>query len=165
MSAHGSIPLATLLCISAGIAAAAELQLPGRVQRVIDGDSLVLEVRGSLYPVELADIDAPELNQPWGKTAADRLNAGLTGMFVVVRGTLSGRTVHGSVVFKDRDPALDMLYDGLAWSTVRAEAARPIIHPYNEAQDRARAARRGLWSDEGPIPPWVWRAGPARTSD
>lgn len=25
-------------------------------------------------------------------------------------------------------------------------------------QDEARAARRGLWSDAAPVPPWEWRA-------
>lgn len=26
-------------------------------------------------------------------------------------------------------------------------------------QDEAKAARRGLWFDAEPIPPWVWRKG------
>jgi endonuclease YncB( thermonuclease family) len=142
------------------ISPAADHQLPGRVLRVADGDSLVLEVGGGQYQIELAGIDAPELNQPWGPAAADRLNSSLTGAFVVVarayRGT-DGRTT-GTVVFKDRDIALDLLYDGLAWSTIETLTKTPgPAHPYTEAERRARVARRGLWSDDEPVPPWDWR--------
>lgn len=149
----------SLLIILAGLVSAAGYQLPGRVLQVIDGDSLVLEVRGSLYQVELADIDAPELNQPWGAAAADHLNATLAGMFVVVSGEVANQTVHGRVVFKGRDVALDMLRDGLAWSTVAIDPRAAFPHPYSAAQRQAHEARRGLWSDKEPIPPWAWRAG------
>jgi len=159
MSARCTIALATLLCLAGGLAAAAGLQLPGRVLRVIDGDSLVLDVRGGLYGIELADIDAPEPNQPWGETAAERLRTQLTGMFVVVSDATPGPTMRGRVLFKGRDVALDLLHDGLAWSTIPPDPQRPNAHPYNEAQDHARAARRGLWSDAEPIPPWTWRTG------
>ena len=57
------------------------------------------------------------------------------------------------------DVALDLLYDGLAWSTVTADPQAAFPHPYSAAQQQAQDARRGLWSDEGPIPPWAWRAG------
>jgi len=159
MPARCRFALATLPFLACSLALAADMQLPGRVLRVVDGDSLVLDVRGSLYRIELADIDAPELNQPWGTTAADRLNATLAGMFVVVSGEVVDQTVRGRVVFKGRDVALDLLYDGLAWSTVTVDPQAAFPHPYSAAQQQAQDARRGLWSDEGSIPPWAWRAG------
>jgi len=159
MPARCRFALATLAFLACSLALAADMQLPGRVLRVVDGDSLVLDVRGSLYRIELADIDAPELNQPWGETAAARLHARLTGMFVVVSGDATGPAMRGRVVFKGRDVALDMLYDGLAWSTVAVDPQAAFPHPYNAAQHQAQDARRGLWSDEDPIPPWEWRAG------
>jgi len=156
---------AILLCVACVPAGAAGYQLPGRVLRVIDGDSLVMDVRGSLYQVELAGIDAPELNQPWGLTAAQQLQTTLTGMFVVVDGSTRGTTIEGSVVFKGRDVALDMLYDGLAWSTIPDDQQHPAGHPYPDAQREARAAHRGLWSDPEPVAPWDWRRGHNRPVD
>lgn len=158
MSSRRYILAGLLLCATAG---AADHQLPGRVLRVVDGDSLVLEVRGGLYQVDLADIDAPELNQPWGTEASAWLNQTLTGAFVVVEGRPVGGRILGSLTFKDRDIALDLLYDGLAWSTVPAVPRQPP-HRYTEAEQQARDARRGLWSDAKPIAPWDWRTGRIR---
>jgi endonuclease YncB( thermonuclease family) len=158
-----------VLLVHTGLAGAADYQLPGRVLRVIDGDSLVLDVRGGIYQVELTGIDAPEPDQPWGEAAAYRLNATLTGVFVVVDARASAAVPHGivygSVVFKGRDVALDMLHDGLAWSTIPVDPQQTSPHPYNEAQRQAQDAHRGLWSDPDPIPPWEWRAGRARAGD
>ena len=153
--------LVALILIATGTAGAADRQLPGRVLWVIDGDSLMLDVRGSHYRIELADIDAPELNQPWGRVAADRLKHALTGSFVVVH--WSGRSdegpINGSLIFKRRDIGLELLGEGLAWCTLAApsDATRYQNHAYRDAEAAARKARRGLWSDAHPVPPWEWR--------
>ena len=141
---------------------AAGNQIPGRVLRVIDGDSLVLDVRGGLYQIDLAGIDAPELNQPWGHTAGDHLRRLLGGAFVVVDTQATrGSQLLGAIRFKDRDIGLQLIDAGLAWSLYSKEPDRggPIAtpHPYALAEREARDARRGLWSDDDPIPPWQWR--------
>ena len=137
-------------------------QLPGRVLRVIDGDTLVLDVRGSLYQVEIAGIDAPEQNQPWGPAAARELSRWVGGTFVVVDAdSVDATNVSGTIQVKRRDLGLDLVASGLAWSLFRSDrdalqpAHRP--HPYELAEQEARAAKRGLWSDEAPVPPWRWR--------
>lgn len=139
---------------------AADYQLPGRVLRIIDGDSLVLDVQGSQYRIELWGIDAPERNQPWGEAAADQLNRTLTGSFVNIRvdgGGDEGRFA-GRLMLRDRDVGLDLLYDGLAWSAVPTDGThQQAEHPYDLAQRQASVARRGLWSDDRPVPPWEWR--------
>jgi endonuclease YncB( thermonuclease family) len=129
---------------------------------IVDGDSLVLDVRGSQYRIDLWGIDAPERKQPWGKAAADRLNRTLTGRFVNVRvdgGGDDGRIV-GRVMLRGRDIGLDLLHDGLAWSAIPGDGTpQQAAHPYNLAQRQASIARRGLWSDDHPVPPWEWRDG------
>ena len=151
--------LAAVLFGVSGLSNAVDRQLPGRVLWVVDGDSLVLDVRGSHYRIELADIDAPELNQPWGQTAADWLRRSLTGSFVVVH--WSGTTAHpiqGTLFSRDRDIGLDLLHEGLAWCTLGPVTELPDQGlPYREAETTARQARRGLWQDEHVVPPWEWR--------
>ena len=44
--------------------------LPGRVVRIVDGDTIVLDVAGAQHRVRLAGIDALEKNQPWGEAPA-----------------------------------------------------------------------------------------------
>ena len=150
--------LLSLLTLSAP--SAADRLLPGRVLHVLDGDSLVLDVRGGQYRVELADIDAPELNQPWGQAARDWLEQALAGRFVVVRSSDFGRDaqIHGRLLFKKRDPGISLLYQGLAWCAPQPDSeAVTASREYLDAQKHARAARRGLWSEDSPIPPWEWR--------
>ena len=135
--------------------------LPGTVLRVLDGDSLVLDVRGSHYRIDLAGIDAPELDQPWGGAARDSLARTLTGRFVVaqpVRYGPRGR-IQGRLAFKKQDLGLNLLRSGLAWCIPQPE--KPYATRYQQhldAQTRARSARLGLWSDDSPVPPWEWRA-------
>ena len=137
----------------------ADQTLPGRVLRVVDGDRLIIDVRGSQHLVSLAGIDAPEQNQPWGAAAAQHLNTTMTGLFVVVEvwDTNRDREVTGRVALKGRDVALDLLHDGLAWSTIGLNGPHDDRHPYVQAEHQARAARRGLWSDDQRVPPWQWR--------
>lgn len=136
--------------------------LPGRVLRVVDGDTLMLDVQGGQHRISLAGIDAPESNQPWGASATGHLHRTLTGRFVVVE--LRDDTSVGGIVYKGRDVALDMLSLGLAWSTVADQrrggpGGAPPTHPYTLAEQAARDAARGLWQDPLPIPPWLWRHG------
>ena len=44
--------------------------------------------------------------------------------------------------------------DGLAWHYVRYSKDARLA----AAERDARAARRGLWADKAPVPPWEWRA-------
>jgi endonuclease YncB( thermonuclease family) len=152
--------LASLTLIASGMAVAADGHLPGRVLRVIDGDRLVVDVSGAHYQVSLRGIDAPELNQPWGDTAAAQLRRTLGGAFVVIALEQPDRRrpLIGSVQHKGRDVAADLLYDGLAWSTIAAPSTPyEAEHRYRLLQHEAREARRGLWSDSQPIAPWDWR--------
>jgi endonuclease YncB( thermonuclease family) len=141
-----------------GLSAAAERYLPGRVVHVSDGDSLVLEVGGARYRIDLAGIDAPETNQPWGGRAKQSL-AQLVGAFVVAEIPHGSETspLQARLVYKQRDIALDLVYDGLAWSLMEQRPEGAADHPYSSAEKDARAQRRGLWSDPRAIPPWNWR--------
>ena len=159
-----SFRISTLLLLISCCAAlpAADRQLPGRVIHILDGDSLMIDVRGGQYRIELEDIDAPELNQPWGQIVTDRLRRELTGRFVVLhwKKTLADGRVQGRLFLSNRDIGMDLLLDGLAWCTLGDVTEVPDQNrPYRAAEAQARMLRRGLWSDKAPVPPWEWRSG------
>lgn len=155
---HRQRAVVGLMILLPCLAWAANPSLPGRVVHVSDGDSFVLDVRGAHYRIDLAGIDAPEVNQPWG-TDATRALQRLTGAFVVaeVSGNGDAQVYQARVVHRQRDVALDLLHDGLAWSLMQSQPGDTSQHPYSAAEKQAREQRRGLWSDARPIPPWEWR--------
>lgn len=125
------------------------------VLRVKDGDSIVVSSAGRKVNVRIADMDAPELGQAYGVQARDALVSLVGGREVhleLVGGDVYRRIV-ANVYVEGRDVAAELVGQGLAWvRRAYAPAARLI-----RLEDDARAARRGLWADANPIPPWVWR--------
>ncbi len=134
----------------------------GRVVRVIDGDTI--EVLGSgnrRERVRLAGIDAPERAQPYSRHSRDALAALVAGRSVRIDGRKSdrwGRRV-GNVFVDDRDVGLAMVQAGLAWHFARFahEQAPDAALAYAQAQQLAREARIGLWAEDDPVPPWLFR--------
>jgi len=49
----------------------------------------------------------------------------------------------------------------MAWhyKAYAKEQAREDREAYASAEEKARAERRGLWSDKEPVPPWDFRHG------
>lgn len=168
MRAVAAFTLACLLGSVVTIAAASDMQhLPGQVVRVVDGDTLVLEVSGGRHRVRLAGIDAPERNQPWGEASTRELRRMVAGRHVVVDWEKKDRwkRIIGVVRLADEDVNLHMVDRGMAWHFKRyaADQSPAMREEYAAAETEAREARRGLWSDPDPIPPWEWRKrGPAR---
>jgi endonuclease YncB( thermonuclease family) len=72
---------------------------------------------------------------------------------VVVKDTdRYGRTV-GHVFVDGRDVNLEMLQDGMAWHYKRYDKSRA----FQQAEQSAQTAKRGLWAEKSPVPPWDWR--------
>lgn len=131
-------------------------QLTGRVVSVHDGDTITVLVDGRQVKVRLQGIDAPELGQAYGQAAKRRLSDLAFGQAAEIEGggrDRWGRTL-GTVTVSGKPVAEAMVRDGLAWHYVRFSDDRELA----AAEQAARAARRGLWSDAAPVPPWEWRA-------
>ncbi|WP_306581239.1 thermonuclease family protein [Dokdonella sp.] len=129
--------------------------LAGTVVGVVDGDTIDVLADGRSVRVRLAEIDAPERRQAFGTKARQAL-ADLTfhrAVAVVDEGRdRYGRTI-GTVTVDGRNINLALVAAGLAWAYTRY-----VVHPeYVTAQDAARAAKRGLWADPHPTPPWDFR--------
>jgi endonuclease YncB( thermonuclease family) len=141
---------------------AADLQhLPGKIVRIVDGDTVVLDVDGGRHRIRLAAIDAPERNQPWGEAATRELRRQVVGKQVVVEWSKQDRwkRLIGIVRLAGEDMNLHMIEHGLAWHFKRyADEQSPAARDaYSAAEKAAQSAKRGLWSNPNPIPPWEWR--------
>lgn len=139
-------PLSAVLLLACGVAAAETLA--GPVERVIDGDTLIVDGR----TVRLWGIDAPELTQTcrgdavepaWDCGRRSRLLlqalAGSGTVVCTVRGTHRGRVV-ALCRTGDRDLGAAMVAAGLAID----EPTYSHGH-YAAEEATARQARRGLW--------------------
>lgn len=128
----------------------------GRVVSISDGDTLDVMRNGRRVRVRLAGIDAPEYGQPWNRRARARLSE------LVMRSVVSvkvldvdryGRKVVDVTIADGRRASDVLVSEGLAWFyDVYSDDAR-----LEQLVNEARAARRGLWTDPNPTPPWEWR--------
>lgn len=138
--------------------------LIGTVIGVTDGDTItVLDDAKVQHKIRLAGIDAPEKKQPFGRRAKERLAELVAGKTVEVateKHDRYGRTL-GKVFAESRDANLAMVVSGFAWhyKKYQGEQSPSDRLLYDSAEQDARMARRGLWSDPTPITPSDWRAG------
>jgi len=155
-------PFALLIafCLPATLLAApatsTEKHLALKVVSVHDGDTLTgINDAKEQVKVRLDAIDAPELGQPFGQASKRALSEKVFGKDVVVIAKTKdkyGRTV-GHVMIDGRDANLEMLEAGMAWHYKHYDHNARLAR----AEEEARAAKKGLWADESPVPPWDWR--------
>lgn len=128
------------------------------VTSVTDGDTLKFKTRRFQIKKEvgrLDAIDAPELKQPYGKEAKEFLTGLVDGKTVQLQRLSKdkyGRTIC-RVAVQSLDVSTEMIRMGWAWhySQYNDEPALAAL------EKEAREAKRGLWQDPNPIPPWEYR--------
>ena len=131
--------------------------LQARAVKVLDGDSLLLDlVGGGRWEVRLHGVDAPEHDQPHGDAAAGALRRKLLLRRVdvdVVDVDSYGRRV---VVLtrKSQNINREMVCEGHAWWYVQYASDDAELQA---CQASAREQGIGLWATESPVPPWEWR--------
>ena len=128
----------------------------GKVIGIADGDTMTVLVERQLVKVRLSEIDAPERGQPFG----NRSKQSLSDLCFDKTATLDykgkdryGRTL-ARVYCDGIDANAEQVRQGMAW-VYRVYA--PKDSPLYAAEDEAKRARRGLWADVEPVPPWEWR--------
>jgi endonuclease YncB( thermonuclease family) len=136
--------------------AAQAADLTGRIIRIVDGDTLVLlDSDRTQHKVRLTEIDAPESKQPFGQKSKEALAALCSNKPAVVKSTSKdryGRTL-GRVICDGTDANADMVTQGMAWVYTQYNKDKTLI----QLQQAAQQAKKGLWSDPQPVPPWEWR--------
>lgn len=131
-------------------------ELSGRVVAVHDGDSLTLQAQRNRIRIRLDGIDAPELDQPFGKKARRSLARICAGKEATVddRGKDEQGRIVGSVVCAGVDANAEQVRHGMAWVFL---TYLPLGSPLYELESIARLRGLGLWRDSDPVPPWEWR--------
>lgn len=151
-----------ILALSAATALQAQPNIiSGQVTRVIDGDTFDMLQEGKQIRCRIAEIDAPERNQPYGLEAADSLTKLLLHKPIVCLSL--GRDVYLRrlvKVYQLDNQAINLdsvlVTNGWAWSMKgwRKSLYNPKADPN---QVKAQLAGRGLWQCPLPVLPLIWR--------
>ena len=128
----------------------------GTVERAVDGDTIVFKAGDAkTQRVRLADIDTPELDQPWGEEA----KAALTGWaedrgaeIRIVDTDRYGRLV-ATLWIDGENVNRRLVAEGHAWVYRRYLRYRALLR----LEASARASGTGLWSGKDVVEPRVWR--------
>lgn len=127
----------------------------GRVVRVVDGDTLILDTGKDDVRVRLARIDAPEKRQEYGSESTEQLEGMVLGCKVkvgVVTVDRYQRTV-GEIYRGKTNVNEAMVRQGAAWHYEKYDRGGELA----DVQDTAMRNEVGLWSIDEPIAPWVYR--------
>ncbi len=135
-------------------------QFDGMVIRVIDGDTIIVDHNGTHETIRIQGIDAPELDQGFGKEATQFVRTEVLKWSVKVQGferDQDGRLV--ADVYRSDGKSLGVLVvsAGFAWRYDEYAYDPLLLIEHNE--DIARCFRSGLWQDSDAIAPWEFRAG------
>jgi endonuclease YncB( thermonuclease family) len=133
------------------------VNLACRVDRIVDGDTVIVDCPHGLLRVRIWGIDAPEMGQePWGYQSRQHLESLLRNRRVLIQvedldkyGRVVARLQQGTV-----DLGLRMVRDGQAG--VRSRYVRD--RNYRATRTQARRHGLGIWSQPGSQQqPWEWR--------
>ena len=131
--------------------------------------------RGAFTRIRLASIDAPEKDQPYGAEST-----------LLLRKLIQNKTVLAHVQDTDKygrkiayiqlsnkdtatvsdplavskDISSIMLANGAAWHYKAFDKTKAKYNLHYAIEQQARFNKRGLWAQEKPIAPWLWRSNP-----
>ena len=123
--------------------------------RVIDGDTVKGQVEGKQITIRLVEIDAPEMDQPFGLASKNfliKLTSNERITYTSEGEDRYGRTL-GKLYKNKEDLNALMIKSGFAWVYERY-AKDQNLYVYQEV---AKSKNLGLWQSKEPIAPWVWR--------
>lgn len=129
----------------------------GRVVGIIDGDTIEVLHNQRAEPISLNGIDCPEKGQAFGQRAKHAVAdlAFRKDVTVQTHGKDKYKRTLAEVLLPDGTNVNHMLVkEGWCW-WYRKYA--PLDTELEELEKSAREAKKGLWVDPQPVPPWCWR--------
>ena len=141
-----------LLFLVLAIKLSASAQL---VVQVFDGDTYRILTKGKFRVIRLANVDAPELNQYYGRFAKTEVSKLILTKIVKIQ--VYGKDRYGRTVAKITvaGKSLDsiMVTNGWAWHWLEYSHNK-VLSVYERL---AIEAKTGMWKCEHNVPPWIWR--------
>ena len=129
-----------------------------KVVSISDGDTFTgLDSQNRQVKVRLHGIDAPEKAQAFGNVSRKALGDLIEGKTVEIQQVDKDRygrvvaNVHVGSTHVNRE----LVAKGLAWRYVQYDKKGD----FTQVEQAAKTARKGLWGDANPVPPWEWRKG------
>lgn len=160
------VHLAVSLLISLQLARAEsekDVYLSATLIKVVDGDTIKVQLDSGPITIRLHGIDSPERKQRFGSAATKALRTLIEGkpleIVPVEQSDSYGRMI-AQVLVRGRDLNAAMVETGYAWAYRQYLRRTATDQQYCVLEATARTARRGVWSDapETWQPPWVYRA-------
>ncbi|PTQ82037.1 endonuclease YncB(thermonuclease family) [Nitrosospira multiformis] len=156
MMVSAIIALSSLVALPLSAAASADEIIRAKAVSIVDGDSISAVINQELVRVRLAEVDAPEGNQPFAIDSRQSLH----DLCFWVEAELSSisKDYYGRMLAKVKCNAVNVNAEqvrrGMAWVADQSVKDGELV----QLQEEARAAKRGLGSYESPVPPWEWHS-------
>jgi len=148
------VAVLAVMAIAASGVLAGEAVMTGKCVKVLDGDTLVIECEKNRRTVNIEGIDAPELDQPWGKEVRNFVRDMVRGEDVDIEVIESSEDlVVARVTVNGIDLSEMLVSRGLAWVPEDSTDADLVV-----MGSKARDLPCGLWMDAEAEPPWEFRA-------
>lgn len=133
----------------------------GAVVKVSDGDTITVQTAKDKVKVRLFGIDAPEAKQPYGDKATNFVKRTVLDEYITAEKIATdryGRTV-ALVYLGDFDVMLneELIRNAYAWVYKRYCNIEPLCSELSDIERSNMSHRKGIFSQDNPIPPWEWR--------
>ncbi len=125
------------------------------VVKVIDGDTYKVLLYGKLQNIRLQNVDAPELDQYFGKAIKDSVAKLLEGSMLSLELHSSDIYSRTLVTATFKGMSLDSLLIAKGWAWFYTKYSKKLDLKIYEAAAKLKGL--GLWRCEQSVPPWIWR--------
>jgi len=133
-------------------------QFRGKVVKIVDGDTFdVLTLGNKVIRIRMNGIDAPEKRQAFGQKARDFLGSLCFGREVLIKPVnydRNKRLIADSFNSSGLNLSREMVRKGYAWHFKKYSSDKILAAD----EDHARSGRLGLWVDNEPVAPWIFRS-------
>lgn len=130
--------------------------ITGEVIKIADGDTLtILTNTKQQEKIRLIEIDVPEKYQVFGNKSRQSLAALCFKQFAVIHYDNRDRygRILGRVFCNGIDANTNQIRNGMAWVYVKYAKDHSLF----AIEKEARYKKIGLWQDQNPIAPWIFR--------